>query len=279
MADTKALLIVSHDRSLVELLERELTPRHCHVRNTRELDEIRNHAFDAVLADVRGIEALRLVNGTCPQANVVLVDAAPFAADDLIAAFREGAYSAFSRPFVRSLLLDAVEQALARPRSPDELEMLSGIPPWVTFRMRCQFRVIDRMAQFAREIDGDLDADTRDHMATALRELLLNAVEHGGGSDPDKYVYVTRLRTHSWIAYYIRDPGPGFSLERLPHAAVSNPDDGAIEHLEIRQQLGMRPGGFGITLARNLLDGLYYNEKGNEVILVKNLNAPASRSS
>ena len=33
----------------------------------------------------------------------------------------------------------------------------------------------------------------------------------------------------------------------------------------------MRPGGFGISMARDLLDGLYYNEKGNEVILIKNL--------
>jgi anti-sigma regulatory factor (Ser/Thr protein kinase) len=31
----------------------------------------------------------------------------------------------------------------------------------------------------------------------------------------------------------------------------------------------LRPGGFGVLLARNSVDELIYNEKGNEVVLVK----------
>jgi anti-sigma regulatory factor (Ser/Thr protein kinase) len=38
-----------------------------------------------------------------------------------------------------------------------------------------------------------------------------------------------------------------------------------------REQRGIRPGGFGILLARNLVDELLYNEKGNEVLLIKYL--------
>jgi anti-sigma regulatory factor (Ser/Thr protein kinase) len=34
----------------------------------------------------------------------------------------------------------------------------------------------------------------------------------------------------------------------------------------------MRPGGFGILLAKKLVDELIYNEKGNEVVLVKYLH-------
>ena len=130
---------------------------------------------------------------------------------------------------------------------------------------------VDRLVQFYREFDLDLPEEDREQIATALHELLMNAVEHGGRSDPRNKVNVTRLRTASFLGFYIRDPGEGFSFENLQHAAVSNPPESVAGHLEVRMELGMRPGGFGISMARDLLDGLYYNEKGNEVILIKNL--------
>jgi anti-sigma regulatory factor (Ser/Thr protein kinase) len=40
----------------------------------------------------------------------------------------------------------------------------------------------------------------------------------------------------------------------------------------IREQEGMRPGGYGILLASNFADELIYNEHGNEVLLVKYLH-------
>jgi len=77
------------------------------------------------------------------------------------------------------------------------------------------------------------------------------------------------VRTKRAALYYVRDPGQGFSFERLEHAAVSNPEDSPVEHAEIREKLGMRPGGFGIMMTRQLVDDLIYNEHGNEVLLIK----------
>jgi anti-sigma regulatory factor (Ser/Thr protein kinase) len=42
-----------------------------------------------------------------------------------------------------------------------------------------------------------------------------------------------------------------------------------MAHFDRRSELGMRPGGFGILLVRHLVDELVYNERGNEVLLVK----------
>jgi anti-sigma regulatory factor (Ser/Thr protein kinase) len=36
----------------------------------------------------------------------------------------------------------------------------------------------------------------------------------------------------------------------------------------------LRPGGFGILLAKKLVDELIYDEKGNDVLLVKYLDRP-----
>jgi hypothetical protein len=46
--------------------------------------------------------------------------------------------------------------------------------------------------------------------------------------------------------------------------------------MEIRQEKGMRPGGFGIMLASQVIDELIYNDKHNELIFVKYLNGMSS---
>jgi len=106
-------------------------------------------------------------------------------------------------------------------------------------------------------------------LITAFREVLLNAIEHGAGFDSDLTVEVAALRTQRSIVYYFRDPGPGFNRERLPHAAGSNTIENPIAHIEYREAHGMRPGGFGIMLTKQLVDEVIYNEIGNEVLLIK----------
>ena len=68
------------------------------------------------------------------------------------------------------------------------------------------------------------------------------------------------------ITIIVRDTGPGFNPNELPHAA--KPGD-PVSHMEVREKMGLREGGFGIMIARGLVDELQYNEKGNEVKLVK----------
>jgi anti-sigma regulatory factor (Ser/Thr protein kinase) len=69
----------------------------------------------------------------------------------------------------------------------------------------------------------------------------------------------------------IKDPGEGFSLEELQHAAIDNPAYDPIRHALFREAQGLRPGGYGLLIARHLVDELVYSEKGNEVLLVKYL--------
>jgi anti-sigma regulatory factor (Ser/Thr protein kinase) len=191
--------------------------------------------------------------------------------DELIAALRMGAFAVFHKPFSRIAFCDMVREAVSCETCADDIALLSAVPHWVAVQMACRIAAVDRVVQFYREFDMDLPDEDREQIATALHELLMNAVEHGGRSDARKKVNVTRLRTSAFLGFYIRDPGEGFSFDKLEHAAVSNPPDSVAGHLEKRIELGMRPGGFGISMARDLLDGLYYNEKGNEVILIKNL--------
>jgi anti-sigma regulatory factor (Ser/Thr protein kinase) len=98
----------------------------------------------------------------------------------------------------------------------------------------------------------------------------MNAMEHGGQFDPEQRVEVTRIRTASLVPYIVRDPGLEFDVAALPHAAVSSPSD-PIRHVEYRSAQGMRAGGFGLLLARGLVDALIHSSLGNEVVLIKYL--------
>jgi anti-sigma regulatory factor (Ser/Thr protein kinase) len=115
-------------------------------------------------------------------------------------------------------------------------------------------------------------------VGTAFREILLNAMEHGGGLDPNSYVEVEYVRAHRMVSCRIRDPGPGFTLDEITHAAVANPPEDPIRHAKVREELGLRPGGFGILLAQNLVDQVLYNQEGNEVLLIKYLDQPQSKT-
>jgi hypothetical protein len=75
------------------------------------------------------------------------------------------------------------------------------------------------------------------------------------------------------LMYRIADPGPGFSFEGLGHAAIGQPADEPVSHVALRDQMGIRPGGFGILMTRALADELIYNEAQNEVIFIKYLGS------
>jgi len=196
--------------------------------------------------------------------------------ESIVRAIRESAFTYFSKPFTVSTVTEMVTSALNSPVGDDDIEVLSARPNWLGLRMRCKIQTADRLLQFLREMGTDLPSSEQENVASAFREILVNAIEHGGGSNPENKISIIYVRTHRAIIYYVRDPGTGFSFGELAHAAVSNPIDAPTEHTQVRDRLGMRPGGFGILLTRQLVDELIYNETGNEAMLIKYVNPAAS---
>ena len=69
----------------------------------------------------------------------------------------------------------------------------------------------------------------------------------------------------------ISDHGPGFDFDQIPHAAVANPPDDPVHHIGVREEKGLRPGGYGVLMARKLVDEVIYSQNGSEVLLVNYL--------
>jgi anti-sigma regulatory factor (Ser/Thr protein kinase) len=127
----------------------------------------------------------------------------------------------------------------------------------------------ERLIQFLTELQTGLPDGPREVLMMAFREILMNAIEHGAEFHPEKVVEVAAVHTQRAIVFYVRDPGAGFRWDEIQHAAVSNPMNEPLAHMELREALGMRPGGFGILAARGIVDELIYSEVGNEVLLIK----------
>ncbi len=222
----------------------------------------------AALAADTAIGHLKAFRGARGDAKVIVISA-DAAAEAVLAAIREHAFAYFHRPFAPADVGDAVAQALGVRDWQDGIEVLSARPEWVSLRLRCQRLTADRVLRFLSELRVDLTPEDRASMGAAVREILLNAIEHGGGLDPHRRVQISRIRAAGLILYHVQDPGPGFSPDALPHAAVSNPVDDPMAHLKHRKERGLRPGGFGILVARGLVDELLYSESGNEAVLIK----------
>ena len=275
---SRRLLLVDNDSSAHELfrgmLQREDRSIHDAYGKADVEKCLRAFQFDVVLAaqgsnGSDGLKIARRVRSLQPDARVILTgDSSP---DHVIGAIRARVFAYCHHPPPPGPLTDLVAQALDAVSWQNDILVVSATPPWVTLDIRCRMEAGDRATNFVRELEADLASNVREDVASAFRELLFNAIEHGGNYNPKKRVRVWLIRTPKALIVQIQDPGKGFSLDSVPHAAISNPDDSPIRHVEVRVEAGQRPGGFGILMSRNLVDELVYNERGNGVLFVKYL--------
>jgi len=273
------LLIVDDDPSIHELVQAMLAGTGWESQSASSgeaaLAELETQSYDALLADILmpGMDGLALLGQLrlrYPAVPVVMMTVKN-TPEHVLGSLRREAAAYIGKPFSRDALLSAVQNALSSPVGDDEIKILSDKPNWISLQIRCRIATADRLTQFVRELPSDLKPDQREQIATAFRELLMNAVEHGGHLDAEKTVDLSYIRTARTIVYYIRDPGEGFSLDALAHAAVANTDEEPFRHVELRRQMGIRPGGFGLLMTKSFADELIYSAKGNEVILIKYL--------
>jgi anti-sigma regulatory factor (Ser/Thr protein kinase) len=248
--------------------------------NISALVQLESRPYDLVVTGTEttgreDIELLRKIRLVRPHIRLIIL-ASESTPADVIASMRERAFSYFSQPFSWTTFAEMVLNASDQPCWDDGIEVLSATPSWIRLAVRCDVSTADRLLQFFHEI-ADLPDTEMHKVGTALREMLLNAIEHGGRFDPKEYVEVSYVRAQHMVGCRVKDPGQGFSLKEIRHSAITNPPDDPIRHLSYREAQGIRPGGFGVLLAKNLVDELIYNEKGNEVLLIRYLEYPVPR--
>jgi DNA-binding response OmpR family regulator/anti-sigma regulatory factor (Ser/Thr protein kinase) len=238
------------------------------------LKALRAESFDLLLLDVwmprmNGLDLLAKLRARKAGPRVVIMtsDDTP---ETLLKAVRERAFQYVNKPVLPAALLETVRAVLDAPELLP-IEVISARPEWVELVVPCAREAAERIQSVMATLDNSLAPEVRDSTARAFRELLLNAIEWGGRLDPKRKVRIACLRTKRMLMYRIADPGPGFDIDDLPHAAISYPDT-PVAHMDVREERGLRPGGFGLLEVRGTVDELLYNEKRNEVVFVKYLD-------
>lgn len=224
--------------------------------------------LDLMLPDIHGLDVMSRLRQMGSDFRVIVITADDMP-ESLLRSIRENTYEYLRKPFTADELAHVVTRGLKT--SDPAIEVISAKREWLELSIPCTRDAAERIEHFVTQLGADLALDLMQPVAQAFRELLMNAVEWGGGLDPLRRVRISCLRTPRMLFYRIADPGPGFRFEGLTHSAIGNPL-GALASSAVREEKGLRPGGLGIAMVLAIADDLIYNEAQNEVVLVKYLN-------
>jgi DNA-binding response OmpR family regulator len=233
---------------------------------------LHDHPFDIVLLDIglpsmSGLDVLARARAL-ERPPLVIMMTADDTSQMVLESVRRQAFRYLRKPFPPNTIVDVISEAIG-PSTALSFEVVSARPEWLELVAPCTLEMAERIQSFVMHLDAHLPEDMREAIAQAFRELLTNAIEWGGKLDPNRKVRISYIRTKRMLLYKIQDPGEGFDIDGLRHAAISNPEGDPIRHLVVREEQGLRPGGFGLAMTRSLVDELIYNEARNEVIFVK----------
>ncbi len=183
------------------------------------------------------------------------------------AGVRVGANGYLTKPFTPAQLYEIMDAALAW----NEEHNKRGSTGEINFDVRSELSYLSEASDMLADLFAHTPLTDRHikDLKQAIMEMGGNAIEWGHRKNADLVLRITYRINPSSITLIITDQGPGFNPRNLPHAAS---DDDPIGHIEIRNELGLREGGFGIMLARGLVDEFRYNKLGNEVTLVKHFD-------
>jgi DNA-binding response OmpR family regulator len=234
------------------------------------LELARRHAPDVVildlmLPDISGFDVCRrLRSDRATMLIPVVMLTALGDATNRMQGFRVGANAYVTKPYGMQELIDAI--AAARTwRSEMEKRNVQGE---IHVELNSEITLLQEVNDFLVSLcqSTPLTDEQVAHLRQAVMEMAQNAIEWGNRHQSDRLVTMTYRVFDDHLMIVIRDQGSGFDLKNIPHAAAV---DDPFSHLDVRDKLGLRSGGFGLLICQGMVDELKYNDVGNEVTLIK----------
>jgi DNA-binding response OmpR family regulator len=221
--------------------------------------------LDLMLPDLDGFAVCdRLKRDRATNLIPVIMVTALHDANHRAAGVRVGANGYLTKPFTPDQLFQAIDKAMAWRHEHETRgthgEINFDIRSEVTYLQQVNDMLVDMFAHTPLT-----DRQVKD-LKQAVMEMGGNAIEWGHRKNADLVLQIVYRIDPEAVTLIIRDQGPGFNPAKIPHAAS---DEDPIGHLDVRNELGIREGGFGIMLAKGLVDEFRYNDAGNEVTLIK----------
>jgi two-component system, OmpR family, response regulator len=224
--------------------------------------------LDLMLPDINGFELCdRLKRSRETNLIPIVMVTAKQDAHHRAAGVRVGANGYLTKPFTPARLYEVIESALAWHDEHNK----RGTTGEINFDVRSELTYLSQASDMLADLFAHTPLTDRHikDLKQAVMEMGGNAIEWGHRKNADLVLRITYRINPTSVTLIITDEGPGFNPGNIPHAAS---DEDPIGHIEIRNELGLREGGFGIMLARGLVDDFRYNKLGNEVTLTKHFD-------
>ncbi|GAC1466557.1 MAG: hypothetical protein NVSMB9_07240 [Isosphaeraceae bacterium] len=270
----RTVLIVDDERDTSDLLASLVRTRNLEpiqLSKGSEVDAaIRKHApelilLDLMLPDLDGFTVCdKLKRNRETNLIPVIMVTALNDANHRAAGVRVGANGYLVKPFTAEQLFAAIDKALAWRKEHEQ----RGTHGEIHFDIRSEATYLTQANDMLADMFAHTPLTERQikDLRQAVMEMGTNAIEWGHRKNAELVLTIVyRIDTEA-VTLVIRDQGPGFNPYKIPHAAS---DEDPIGHLDVRNDLGIREGGFGIMLAKGLVDEFHYNDLGNEVTLIK----------
>ncbi|MGA2702606.1 MAG: response regulator [Isosphaeraceae bacterium] len=221
--------------------------------------------LDLMLPDINGFDVCRQLR---QDRSTMLIPVVMLTAlSDMqhrVHGFRVGANAYVAKPFGLDDLFEAISAARSW-RVSLEQRLLQGE---VSVELNSEITLLKDLSNFLMNVcqTTPLSNEQVMQLRQAVMEMAHNAIEWGNKHQSERPVKITYRIHEDHLEIVVRDQGSGFDRRDLPHAAI--PDD-PFTHLDVREQLGLRAGGFGLLICQGMVDAMRYNDLGNEVTLIK----------
>jgi DNA-binding response OmpR family regulator len=221
--------------------------------------------LDLMLPDINGFDVCRQLR--TDRATMMIPVVMLTALNDVqhkVHGFRVGANAYLTKPYGVDDLFEAIATARDWQASIVERELQGEIHVELNSEINFLKDVNDFLMLVCQATP--LSHDQVVQLRQAVMEMAHNAIEWGNLHQSDRLVNITYRVYDDRLEIVVRDQGPGFDRSTLPHAAIAGDP---FSHLDVREKLGLRAGGFGLLICHGMVDEMRYNDLGNEVTLIK----------
>ncbi len=221
--------------------------------------------LDLMLPDINGFDVCRQLRQD--RATMLIPVVMLTALSDMqhrVHGFRVGANAYVPKPYGLDELFEAIAAARSWRESMEQ-RLLQGE---VSVELNSEITLLKDLNNFLMNVcqTTPLSNEQVMQLRQAVMEMAHNAIEWGNKHQSERPVKITYRIHEDHLEIVVRDQGSGFDRSALPHAAI--PDD-PFTHLDVREKLGLRAGGFGLLICQGMVDDMRYNDLGNEVTLIK----------
>jgi two-component system, OmpR family, response regulator len=221
--------------------------------------------LDLMLPDINGFDVCRQLR--VDRATMLIPVVMLTALDDMqhrLYGFRVGANAYITKPYGVDILFEAISAARTWRASMIQRSLHGEF----NIEINSEITLLQDLNDFLMHVcrTTPLSSDQVMQLRQAVMEMAHNAIEWGNRHQSERPVKITYRIHENYLEIVVRDQGPGFDRAHLPHAAL--PDD-PLSHLDVREKLGLRAGGFGLLICQGMVNEMRYNEQGNEVTLIK----------